>query len=90
MTSSPASRRRLHIARLELDLRGIAPATADAVAHALGAALAQALTATPASTLASAGRLDAGRVASSAAPDPGELATRIAGQVAATVRREQT
>jgi len=79
--------RRVRIDRLELDLRGIAPATADAAARALGSALADALAAQKAH-IAAADRIDAGRIASPASPDANELARAVAGRIANTIRRE--
>lgn len=84
--SFDAGPRHLRIARLELDLRGIAPATAEAAARALGPALAQAL-ARRQGRLAPAERVDAGRIASSASPGAHELAAGIAQRVARSVRR---
>lgn len=85
MTSRP----RLRIDRLELDLRGIAPATASAMAHALGPALARALAANAgAAPPQPAGQLDAGRIAAPASADAGGLAERIAAHIASTVRGE--
>jgi len=86
MKPDTAARRRLRIDRLELDLRGINPATAEAAARALGPALAQSLTPQHAH-IASADRIDAGRIASSASPGGNELAAGIAQRVADTVRR---
>lgn len=77
--------RRVHIDRLELDLRGISPATAEAAAHALGPALAQALAAHRAG-IASAAHVDAGRLTCPASPSPHGLADGIAGRVARTLR----
>jgi len=81
--------RRLRIDRLELDLRGIAPATAEAAARALGPALAQAL-APHHAQIAPAERIDAGRITSPASPDAHELATRIAQHIADSARRGQS
>lgn len=79
-------RRRLHIERLELDLRGIAPATAEAAARALGPALAQAL-APHHRQIAPADRIDAGRITSPSSPAAHDLATHIAQCIAASARR---
>jgi hypothetical protein len=90
--SRPA--RRLRIGRLDLDLRGIAPATAEASARALGPALA--------STLAhsrdlgfgmldsevAVDRIDAGRIDSSASPEAHDLAVRIAQRIAQALEPE--
>ena len=79
--------RRIRIDRLELDLRGIAPATADAAAHALGSALADALAAQKLH-IAAAHRIDAGRIDSPASPDAHDLARAVARRIAHTIRRE--
>jgi len=88
MTAPSPSRRRLHIDALELDLRGISPATAEALAQLLGPALAQAL-AQPHAPLAPAERLDAGRLASPASPSAHELAAGIAQRIAGSLRGDQ-
>ena len=85
---SPTPARRVRIERLELDLRGIAPDVAQAAARALGAALAQALAAAPRARFEPAERIDAGRIASPAAPSAHDLATGIAGRIAASARKE--
>jgi hypothetical protein len=85
--TEPLRPRRLRIDRLDLDLRGISPATAEAAARALGPALAQAL-APHHGTVAPAERIDAGRIASPASSDAHELAAGIAQRVAHAVRRE--
>jgi hypothetical protein len=77
--------RRVHIDRLELDLRGISAETAEATARALGPALAQAL-ARHGPGIASAGRVDAGRITSPASPQAQQLAAAIAQRVARSVR----
>jgi hypothetical protein len=87
MTAPSRPGRRVHIDRLELDLRGIAPATADAAARALGPALARTL-ASPGGHVAPADRMDAGRITSPAAPGAHDLAARIATHIARTIRRE--
>lgn len=88
--SAPSSpRQRLHIDALELDLRGIPPATAEAVARLLGPALAQAL-AQQHAQLAPSERLDAGRLASPASPCPDELAAGIAQRIAGSLRGDRT
>lgn len=73
--------RRIVIERLELDLHGIDPATAQAAARLLGPALARALRQRD-FTARSAERLDAGRIDSPASPQPAALAARIAAQIA--------
>lgn len=85
--TAPSPRRRLRIDRLELDMRAIAPATAEAAARALGPALAHALAAHQA-PIAPADRIDAGRIASPASPGAHDLAAAIAQRIAHTVRRE--
>jgi hypothetical protein len=85
-TSRPG--RRIRIERLELDLRGIAPATADAAARGLGPALADALASLKVD-VASADRIDAGRLVSPASPDAKDLAAGIARRIAHTIRREK-
>lgn len=77
--------RRVHIERLELDLRGISAETAQATARALGPALAQALARHPPG-IASSERVDAGRIASPASPQAHQLAAGIAHRVARSVR----
>lgn len=76
--------RRLHVERLELELRGIDPATARAAVQALGPALARAL-ATGAQA-ASADRPDARNVAPPADPAPGALADTLAHTLARRLR----
>ena len=78
--------KRLTIDRLELDLRGVPPATAEAAARALGPALAREL-AQRRVAAAPAEHIDAGRIASGAAPDAGLLATQIAQRLAHTTSR---
>lgn len=77
--------RRVHIDRLELDLRGVSAETAEAAARALGPALAQAL-ASHRTGIAGTERVDAGRIASPASPSPRQLATGIAQRVAQSLR----
>lgn len=79
MKTSPA--RRIAIGRLDLDLRGIDPATAQAAARLLGPALSRALQQRD-FTARSMERLDAGRIDSPASPQPAALAARIARQIA--------
>ncbi len=86
MNAPLPSRRRLRIERLDLDLRGIAPATAEAAVRALGPALARAL-APHAAQLGPADRIDAGRVTSPASPGTQELAALVAERIAAGARR---
>ncbi|MES2717451.1 MAG: hypothetical protein V4795_16925 [Pseudomonadota bacterium] len=82
MTSGPAPRHSLHIAQLDLDLRGLPPATAQAAVRALGPALAQAL-ATRRGTPAAATHIDAGQLHSPAGTTPQQLATLIAQRIVA-------
>lgn len=76
----------LHIDRLDLDLRSIAPETAEAAVRLLGPALAQALSQSQrhAGTLAgpAASHLDAGRIDSPRQPGAQDLATQIAAHLA--------
>jgi hypothetical protein len=89
MTSERSPRRRLHIDRLELDLRGVTPAAAEAAARALGPALARLLEA-DAGHIAAKGRIDAGAIATPASPEPGALAASIAQRIAGSLRRERS
>lgn len=89
MNAPLPQQRRLRIERLELDLRGIAPATAEAAARALGPALAQAL-APHHALIGPADRIDAGRIASPASPGALELATSIAQRIADSARQGQS
>ena len=79
--------RRLRINRLDLDLRGVSPATAEATARALGPALARALESHRA-PIAHADRVDAGRIASAASADAHDLAATIARRIAHTIGQE--
>ena len=83
------SGRRLRIDRLELDLRGIAPATAEAAARALGPALAEAM-ASQRAPIAPSERIDAGRIANPASSSAQDLAAGIARRIARSVRGEGT
>jgi hypothetical protein len=85
MSPSPPTRR-LRIGRLDVDLRGIAPATAEAAARALGPALARALTAHH-PLGAGAERIDAGRIETHASPDAEGLAASLARRVARALER---
>lgn len=91
--TAPGPARRLRIERLELDLRGVPPATAEAAARALGPALARALgqsLATAPLQQAPADRIDAGRLAMPGSPGPLELATGIAQRIADSARRSSS
>lgn len=81
---TPTAPRHLHIDRLELDLRGIDPALGQAAVNLLGPALARAL-AGYAGAPAPAQQIDAGHLASPAAPVPHELATGMAQRIAASL-----
>jgi hypothetical protein len=74
--------RRVRIDRLDLDLRGIDPARAQAALQVLGPALATVLGQRPLAA-APAGRIDAGRLASPAAP--AALAQHIAARIAGSL-----
>lgn len=86
----PHAENRLHIERLELDLRGIAPTTADAAARMLGPALARALAqlqggaGAPAASV-SAVAVDAGRLDAAAGATAPALATQMAGRIASRI-----
>jgi hypothetical protein len=77
--------RRVHVDRLELDLRGIDPATAQAAARALGPALARAL-ANRSGQFRAAACADAGQVGAPSPAAPGTLAADIAHRIAGTIR----
>jgi hypothetical protein len=85
MNRETRQRRRLLIDRLELDVRGVAPMTAEAAARALGPALARALGA-DAGRAAPARRIDAGTISTDAATDAPELGRAIAERIAHSVR----
>ena len=86
MTASP-TRRRVRIGRLDLDLRGISPDTAEATARALRPALTRALTPHHVASVG-ADRIDAGRITSPASPSTHDLAAGIAARIAQSLRRE--
>jgi hypothetical protein len=81
--------KRLLIDRLELDLRGIPHATAEAAARRIGPALSGAL-ADRRLTAATTASIDAGAVVFGAAPDADALATRIAQQIAGKTSRSRS
>ena len=87
MRSSGAPSRRVRIDRLELDLRGITPATAEAAVRALGPALAAAL-ASHHGQMVSTERVEAGRLTSEAAIGPRDLAAQIADRIGSAARGE--
>ncbi|MCY1284204.1 hypothetical protein D9M68_703720 [compost metagenome] len=80
--------RQLRIDSLHLDLRGIAPEVAEAAARALGPALAEALAGRDLRADSSE-RLDAGKLASPAAPQASDLAAGIARQIVRSLSGEQ-
>jgi hypothetical protein len=86
MKASSRPGRRLRIDRVELDLRGITPATAEAAARALGPALARAL-ASHHAQIVPAERIDAGRIATPASPAAHDLAAGIARRILRSVGR---
>ena len=88
-TLPAAAPRQLHIGRLELDLRGIDPALAQAAVRALGPALAGALAAT-AFPETGVVRLDAGSLPAAAQSTPGALAAAIAGRIARSLAQVST
>ena len=73
--------RRVTIERIELDLRGLAPADAEATARAVGPALARSLAGMPV-RIDSTERIEAGRIASPRAPQAEALAAEIALRIA--------
>jgi len=73
--------KRLVIDRLDLDLRGVSPATAHTVARLLGPALARAMRGRHIDA-APAQRIDAGRLGMATATEPGVLASQIAERIA--------
>jgi hypothetical protein len=81
--------RRFTIERLELDMRGVPPATAESAARGLGPALARALAGREL-TAAPAARIDAGAVAAGPAADANVLAARVAQQIAAKTSRSRS
>jgi len=75
MSAPLHGRRRVRIDRLELDMRGIAPGTAEAAARALGPAIARELAA-------------GGGAPEASTPGPRDLVTGIARQIAGRIREE--
>jgi len=73
--------RRLHIKRVDLDLRGVAPSAAEAAARLLGPALARALAGRRINET-SAERIDGGRINLAGAADAGTLSNRLAQRIA--------
>jgi len=73
--------KRLVIKRLDLDLRGVAPASAEAALGLLSPALARALAHRQVAATAQ-DRLDAGRIALPAAPSARVLATQVTRRIA--------
>ena len=80
--------RRVTIERIEIDLRGIAPASAEAAARLLGPALTRALTAER-SRIGATDRVDAGEIAYTRAPSIDALAGDIAQRIARGMRRKE-
>lgn len=80
--------RRLRIDRLDLDLRGIAPASAQAVARALGPALARVL-AHRHGHIAPAKGIDAGRIDAPASGGAQGIAAGIAQRIAERMQRKE-
>jgi hypothetical protein len=78
--------RRVHIDRLELDLRGIPAATAQRAVDLLGPALGKALAGGKAHKAAGhVNGADAGRISTSAGVEPQPLARKMARRIAATI-----
>ena len=77
----PGSVRRIHIQRLDVDARGMAPRAAEATARLLRPALAQALARRRTEAL-SAKRVDAGRMALGGAAAPHAVAQQLAQRIA--------
>lgn len=82
-----APKRRVHIDRIDLDLRGLSPAKAGEAARALGPALARAL-AGSANRIAPAEHIDAGTIGISSTAGPHALTTAIANRIARKVGGE--
>jgi len=80
MNRTDTPRRRLHIERLELDLRGMTPAAAEALARSLGPLLGEAFAARR-GRIVPVDRIDAGRVAFQGSRTPHELAVGIAQRI---------
>jgi hypothetical protein len=78
--------KRVIIDRLELDLRGVAPANAQEAARLLGPALQRAL-AKRSISASPAERLDAGRIDITASAQPPSIATRAAERIAQHISR---
>jgi hypothetical protein len=78
--------KRIIIDRLDLDLHGVSPATAETVARLLGPALTHAMRGRQPGT-APARAIDAGRLDVPLAPEPRALAGRIAQRIAHTASR---
>ena len=91
----PETQARLHIDRLDLDLRGVAPATAQAAVRLLGPALEQAWASADAARGVSvapheAPRLDAGRLEAAAGSSASQLAQQIAARLVSLIHGEPT
>lgn len=73
--------RRLHIKRVDLDLRGVATSTVEVAARLLGPALARALAGRHINET-SAERIDGGRINLAGAADAGPLSSQLAQRIA--------
>lgn len=73
--------RRLHIKRIDLDLHGVAPSTAEAAARLLGPALARALAGRRINET-SAERINGGRINLAGTADAETLSNRLAQRIA--------
>lgn len=85
--SGVAPKRRVHIDRIDLDLRGLSPAKANEVARALGPALARALAGATA-RIEPAERIDAGTIRASPAAEAHALTAAMATRIARKVGGE--
>ena len=88
MTTPSSPGPRLHIDTLELDLRGISPATAEAAVRLLGPAFAQAFAQHRGRLTVAEPLLDGGRLIMPASPGANELAAGIAQHIAGRLRGE--
>lgn len=78
-------KQRVRIGRIDLDLRGVDPATAREAAQALGPALQRALAGGD-RRFANASRIDAGRLGAGRSAAAGSLAEAIAARIAQQAR----
>jgi hypothetical protein len=81
----PGSVRRIHIQRLDVDVRGMAPHAAEATARLLRPALTQVLAGRRIEA-SSAKRVDAGRIALGGAAAPHAVAHQLAQRIADKLR----